>query len=184
MNNNSNGIKKSKLNTTKSSDRRLATGRQPANYLHNAILNQPSNITKVLPKSNLTNQHSPETLKTVKRVGGGKTWEDSSLLEWNPKHFRLFVGNLGTDATDELLANAFGKYQTLSKVKVPVDTKTDKNKGYGFVAFESPDDYFQAFKDMNGKYIGQHPVQLKRADTNIKPTKKKSNNDKSNWKGR
>ncbi|CUM50991.1 unnamed protein product [Debaryomyces tyrocola] len=183
MNNNSNGIKKSKLNTTKSSDRRLAAGRQPANYLHNAILNQPSNITKVLPKSNMS-QHSSETQKTVKRAGGGKSWEDSSLLEWNPNHFRLFVGNLGTDATDELLANAFGKYKTLSKVKVPMDKKTGKNKGYGFVAFESPDDYFQAFKDMNGKYIGQHPVQLKRAETNIKPTKKKSDSSKNSRKGR
>jgi len=181
--NNSNGIKKSKLNTTKSSDRRLAAGKQPAKYLHNAILNQPSHITKVLPKST-TAHDSTENQKTVKRVGGGRTWEDSSLLEWNPKHFRLFVGNLGTDATDELLANAFGKYQTLSKVKVPIDNKTGKNKGYGFVAFESPDDYFQAFKDMNGKYIGQHPVQLKRAETNIKPTKKKNENFKNNRKGR
>ena len=183
MNNNINGIKKPKINTTKSSDRRLAGGRQPANYLHNAILNQPSNITNILPKSNAS-QHTSETQKTVKRTGGGKSWEDSSLLEWNPKHFRLFVGNLGTDATDELLANAFAKYKTLSKVKVPMDKKTGKNKGYGFVAFESPDDYFQAFKDMNGKYIGQHPVQLKRAETNIKPTKKKSDNYKNNRKGK
>lgn len=170
--NSHNGIKKSKINTTKSSDRRLAAGRQPANYLHNAIVNQPLNITKVLPKS--SSQQGVTALKTVKRAGGGKSWEDSSLLEWNPKHFRLFVGNLGTDAADELLANAFSKYETLSKVKVPMDNKTGKNKGYGFVAFESPNDYFQAFKEMNGKYIGQHPVQLKRAETEIKPTKKKN----------
>lgn len=175
MNNSTNGIKKPKINTSKSSDRRLAAGRQPAKYLHNAILSQPS-ATRVLPSASTKHQSSTETQKTVKRAGGGKSWEDSSLLEWNPKHFRLFVGNLGTDATDELLASAFGKYQTLSKVKVPTDNRTGKNKGYGFVAFESPDDYFQAFKEMNGKYIGQHPVQLKRAETNIKPSKKKSGN--------
>jgi hypothetical protein len=32
--------------------------------------------------------------KTVIREGGGKQWEDETLLEWNPLHPRLFIGNL------------------------------------------------------------------------------------------
>lgn len=93
-------------------------------------------------------------------------------MEWDPTHFRLFVGNLGQDATDQMLAEAFGKYATMSKVKIPIDKKTNKNKGYGFVAFADADDYFKAFQEMNGKYIGLHPVQLKRAETKIKPAKR------------
>lgn len=155
-----------KVNTSKSSDRRLAAGKRPESFLTNAptrIVNTPKHTPTSVPS---------KTSKTVKRSAGGKSWEDSSLLEWNPKHFRLFVGNLGGDADDQLLYTAFGKYGSLSKAKVPVDNKTGKNKGYGFVAFESADDYLKAFKEMNGKYVGQYPVQLKRAETQIKASKK------------
>ncbi|KAA8899658.1 hypothetical protein TRICI_006315 [Trichomonascus ciferrii] len=107
---------------------------------------------------------------TVKRAGGGKTWEDPSLLEWDPSHFRLFVGNLSPEVTDDMLETAFGRFGSMSKVKAVMDPKTGKNKGYGFVAFSDPEDYFRAFKEVNGKYIGNHPVQLKKANTEIKPT--------------
>lgn len=82
----------------------------------------------------------------------------------NPKHFRLFVGNLGPDTTESTLSGAFGKYPSISYVKVPMDPKTKENKGFGFVAFASADDYLKAFKEMNGKYVGLRPVQLKRAE--------------------
>lgn len=82
---------------------------------------------------------------------------------WNPKHFRLFVGNLGPDATDSILLAAFSKYPSLSKARVVQDRKGE-NKGYGFVAFGKAEDYLKAFKEMNGKYVGQRPVMLKRAE--------------------
>lgn len=82
----------------------------------------------------------------------------------NPKHFRLFVGNIGPDTTEAILSAAFAKYSSISYVKVPLDAKTKENKGFGFVAFASSDDYLKAFKEMNGKYVGLRPVQLKRAE--------------------
>jgi hypothetical protein len=105
---------------------------------------------------------------TVKRSGGGKSWEDPSLLEWNPDHFRLFVGNLSGEVTDEMLTSAFGKYASVSKVKAVIDARTERCKGFGFVSFADADDYFRAFKELNGKYIGNHPIQLKKATTEIK----------------
>jgi len=50
------------------------------------------------------------------------------------------------------------------------DKRTTKSKGYGFVAFADGDEYFRAAREMNGKYIGSHPVLLKRSNTEIKPT--------------
>lgn len=90
--------------------------------------------------------------------------------DWDPKHFRLFVGNLGQDATDDMLVAAFSKYESMSKAKVPAD-KAGKNKGFGFVAFANAEDYLKAFKEMNGKYVGQRPVQLKRAESKVKAKK-------------
>lgn len=163
--------------SSRSSDRRLAAGRQPAQFLHAAALERPragvatSGATSGAGAG--AGASADAGTKTVKRVVGDQSWEDATLLEWDPKHFRLFVGNLGPDANDALLTGAFGKYASLRKVKVPVDKRTGANKGYGFVAFESADDYFRAFKEMNGKYVGQHPVQLKRAETAIKPVKRR-----------
>ncbi|KAK8178488.1 hypothetical protein BC567DRAFT_149093, partial [Phyllosticta citribraziliensis] len=107
---------------------------------------------------------------TVVRSGGGKTWQDSSLLEWDPAHFRIFVGNLAGEVTDESLHKAFSRYTSIQKARVVRDKRTTKSKGYGFVSFSNGDDYFQAAKEMQGKYIGSHPVLIKRSTTEIKAT--------------
>ncbi|KAM9913957.1 hypothetical protein OXX69_001098 [Metschnikowia pulcherrima] len=58
----------------------------------------------------------------------------------------------------------FAKYASVSHVRVPMDNKSQKNKGFGFVAFASAEDYLKTFKEMNGRYVGSRPVQLKRAE--------------------
>jgi hypothetical protein len=106
---------------------------------------------------------------TVIRQGGGQTWQDPTLLEWDPSHFRLFVGNLAGEVTDDSLLKAFSKYPSVKKARVVRDKRTTKSKGYGFVAFADGDEYFRAAREMQGKYIGSHPVLLKRSNTEIKP---------------
>lgn len=111
--------------------------------------------------------------KTVVREGGGKHWEDETLLEWNPLHPRLFIGNLAGEVTDDSLMKAFSKYPSLSKARVVRDKRSTKSKSYGFVSFADTDDYFRAAKEMNGKYIGSHPVLIKRATSEVKAVTKK-----------
>lgn len=106
--------------------------------------------------------------KTVLRSAGGQTWEDDSLLEWDPNDFRLFCGDLGNEVTDDLLGKAFQKYKSFIKARVVRDKRSQKTKGYGFVSFKDPVDFVKAMKEMNGKYIGNRPVKLR----------------KSNWKDR
>ncbi|KAK9473471.1 uncharacterized protein V1510DRAFT_414134 [Dipodascopsis tothii] len=138
-----------------------------------AIAQQQSVYVPGAPAPALGARAGPSKAKTDKRVtvvreGGGKKWEDPTLLEWDPTHFRLFVGNLGGEVTDDTVLRAFSKYPSVSKARVIRDRKTAKSKGYGFVAFRNSDDYFRAFKDMNGSYIGSHPVLLRKAQTEIK----------------
>lgn len=106
--------------------------------------------------------------KTVIRTGGGEKWQDPTLLEWDPSHFRLFVGNLAGEVTDESLLKAFSKFPSVQKARVVRDKRTTKSKGYGFVSFVDGDEYFQAARDMQGKYIGSHPVLLRKSTTEIK----------------
>jgi hypothetical protein len=72
--------------------------------------------------------------KTVVRSGGGTQWTDSTLLEWDPSHFRMFVGNLAGEVTDESLHKAFLRWPSLQKARVVRDKRTTKSKGYGFVS--------------------------------------------------
>lgn len=106
--------------------------------------------------------------KTVVRTGGGTKWTDDSLLEWDPAHFRLFVGNLAGEVTDESLYKAFSRWPSIQKARVIRDKRTTKSKGFGFVSFSDGDDFFQAARDMQGKYIGSHPVLLSKSKTEIK----------------
>jgi hypothetical protein len=119
--------------------------------------------------------------KTVVRSGGGTQWTDSSLLEWDPAHFRLFVGNLAGEVTDDVLHKAFARWPSVQKARVIRDKRTTKSKGYGFVSFSDGDDFFQAARDMQGKYIGSHPVLLRRSTTEIKAVTPK---DKRHGKGK
>ncbi|KKY27845.1 putative rnp domain protein [Phaeomoniella chlamydospora] len=123
--------------------------------------------------------------KTVVRSGGGQTWQDSTLLEWDPAHFRLFVGNLAGEVTDDSLLKAFSKYPSVQKARVIRDKRTTKSKGYGFVSFSDGDEYFQAARDMQGKYIGSHPVLLRRSTTEIRPSanSNKGHKGKNHGKG-
>jgi hypothetical protein len=128
-----------------------------------------------------------EKKKTVVREGGGKKWSDDSLLEWDPSHLRLFVGNLAGETTDESLLKAFSRWSSVQKAKVVRDKRTTKSKGYGFVSFSDPDDFFQAAKEMNGKYIQSHPVVVHKAKTEIKPQvvkDKRQGKNKGNWKNK
>ncbi|KAF2218371.1 hypothetical protein BDZ85DRAFT_270491 [Elsinoe ampelina] len=121
---------------------------------------------------NTSGDTTPVGQKTVVRQGGGQKWEDATLLEWGNLH-RIFVGNLAGEVTDDSLLKAFSKWPSVQKARVVRDKRTTKSKGFGFVGFSDADEYFQAAKDMNGKYIGSHPVLIRRAETEIKVATKK-----------
>ena len=110
-------------------------------------------------------------MASVKKVGapvyrsaGGDRWVDKSLADWPENDHRIFVGDLGPEATDELLARAFGRYPSFAMARVVMDKRTSKTKGYGFVSFLDPSDCAKAVKEMNGRYVGNRPVKLRRAE--------------------
>jgi hypothetical protein len=117
---------------------------------------------------------------TVVRKGGGESWEDKSLLEWDPNQFRIMVGNLAGEVTDDSLAKAFATYG-VAKARVIRDKLTTKSKGYGFVSFTDAEMGFKAAREMSNKYIGSHPITIKRSRTDVKPVVKK---DPRNYKGK
>lgn len=143
--------------------------REGATGANTAPLGNASRLETASPSIGPSSHATSElTSKTVHRSGGGTTWTDSTLLEWDPAHFRLFVGNLAGEVTDESLLKAFAKYPSVQKARVVRDKRTTKSKGYGFVSFSDGDEYFAAGRDLQGKYIGSHPVLLKRSNTEVR----------------
>jgi hypothetical protein len=51
------------------------------------------------------------------------------------------------------------------------------------VSFSNGEEYFQAAREMNGKYIGSHPVLIKKSMTEIRPTVHKNKHKGKNGKG-
>jgi len=93
----------------------------------------------------------PGKRDTVIRKGNGKTWEDPTLLDWDPKWFRLFVGDVSNDVNERTLDEAFAKYPSFCKSKVVRDRLSLKAK-YGFIAFKDPEDFLKAWKEMDGEF--------------------------------
>ncbi|XP_041426215.1 RNA-binding protein 42 isoform X1 [Xenopus laevis] len=102
----------------------------------------------------------PEKLKRCIRTAAGTSWEDQSLLEWEPDDFRIFCGDLGNEVNDDILARAFSRYPSFLRAKVIRDKRTGKTKGYGFVSFKDPNDYVRATREMNAPLDGHFPTSL------------------------
>jgi len=105
-----------------------------------------------------------KTATNLLRKASGKIWRDPTLDDWPKDDYRLFCGDLGNEVTDDLLANAFRKYSSFQKAKVIRDKRTGKTKGYGFVSFSAPEDMVAALRDVNGRYVGNRPVRLKKSN--------------------
>lgn len=123
------------------------------------------------------------------RKAADTVYEDATLMEWDPKHYRIFVGNLGNDVNDEDLVKAFEGYPSFVKAKVVRDKVTGKTRGYGFVAYSDPQDFMvscrafsvmsaqltssvdvqqAAWKKMDGRYVGSRPVKIQKATTQVR----------------
>lgn len=174
---------KKKYNSFKVSDRRMAASFRPSKYLHgqNASSSLNSELEKIKTSNDMDKSSESSSSVAISRYDPktGRIWHDKTLTEWNPNHFRLFVGNVGNDVDEDLLINTFIKYSSLSKVKIPKDDGKSENKGFAFISFANPDDYLKCYKEMNGKYVGSKPITLERAKTEIGDVVKVQNKNKN-----
>ena len=129
-------------------------------------------------QSHLNNKNKPVTIEnnsikiqkksTKTRNFSASHSENKNKLEINhfdPAHWRLFVGNLGPEVTESLLLTTFqNSYPSTSRVLIVKDWKTQKSKGYGFVAFADGKEFLRALKEMQGKWIGNRQCIIKKSE--------------------
>ena len=128
-------------------------------------------LSKKMERSDTKNGDGKNATKRKKRKrhfrqGAGRVWEDKTLEEWPENDFRIFVGDLGNEVTNQMLGAVFKhKFKSFAKAKV-IRKKNNKKKGrgFGFVSFLDPNDMVAALKTMNGKYCGTRPMKLRKSD--------------------
>ncbi|XP_030472215.2 uncharacterized protein LOC115690107 [Syzygium oleosum] len=110
-------------------------------------------------------EHKAEAKKkAIPRKAAGQSWEDPTLSEWPENDYRLFCGDLGNEVNDDVLSKAFSRFPSFNMARVVRDKRTGKTKGYGFVSFANPTDLAAALKEMNGKYVGNRPIKLRKSN--------------------
>lgn len=117
--------------------------------------------------------------KAVARAAAGQHWMDPSLADFPEDDHRLFCGDLGNEVNDEVLAKAFSQFSSFNLARVIRDKHTGKTKGYGFVSFGTAIDLAAAMKEMNGKYVGNRPIKLRKSTWKERLDKK--TNRKKGW---
>ena len=136
---------------------------------NNILINNSLNNSNIENKKNNKNKKTNSIIEQRKknwviyRKGAGIIWEDDTLKDWPENDYRIFCGNLGNEVSTQILTNAFMKYKSFAMAKVIRDKFTTKTKGYGFVSFTDVNDYIKCMKEMNGKYVGNRPIILKKS---------------------
>mmetsp|Transcript_48884 Transcript_48884/g.81224 ORF Transcript_48884/g.81224 Transcript_48884/m.81224 type:complete len:307 (+) Transcript_48884:28-948(+) len=104
-----------------------------------------------------------EKVSVTERMCAGVKWVDKTLHDWPEDDFRIFVGDLGNETNDDVLAHAFARYPSFQKARVVRNKNTQKSMGFGFVSFKDPWDMTKALREMHGKYIGNRPVKVRKS---------------------
>ncbi|KAH0890894.1 hypothetical protein HID58_053323 [Brassica napus] len=126
-------------------------------------------------------EHKAETKKrAIPRKAAGQSWEDPTLAEWPENDYRLFCGDLGNEVNDDVLSKAFARFPTFNMAKVIRDKRTGRTKGYGFVSFLDPADLAAALKEMNGKYVGNRPIKLRKSSRKERTDQEAAERQKAN----
>ncbi|KAK5578787.1 hypothetical protein RB653_008460 [Dictyostelium firmibasis] len=76
-----------------------------------------------------------------------------SLTKGVNKKNVLYVGGISDDVTVDILRAAFIPFGNINDIILPMDHKTQKLKGFGFVDFELPEDAADALDNMHESEI-------------------------------
>ena len=101
--------------------------------------------------------------RNISRTVAGQVWKDKTLLDWPEDDFRVFIGDLGNEVNDDVLSHAFQKYPSFQMARVVRDRNSSKTKGYGFVSFKDPWDMTKALREMQGRYVGNRPIKIRKS---------------------
>eukprot|EP00002_Diphylleia_rotans_P037804 TRINITY_DN8492_c0_g2_i1.p1 TRINITY_DN8492_c0_g2~~TRINITY_DN8492_c0_g2_i1.p1 ORF type:complete len:379 (+),score=78.27 TRINITY_DN8492_c0_g2_i1:47-1183(+) len=88
---------------------------------------------------------------------------DWAISSQGESTYAIFVGDLCTDVTDQVLKREFACYFSCTTAKVVTDPFTGESKGYGFVKFSTFHDMNRALTEKQGIQLGTSRIRLSAA---------------------
>ncbi|CAI4763638.1 BFH_collapsed_G0048500.mRNA.1.CDS.1 [Saccharomyces cerevisiae] len=85
-----------------------------------------------------------------------QTKEERSKADLSKESCKMFIGGLNWDTTEANLREYFGKYGTVTDLKIMKDPATGRSRGFGFLSFEKPSSVDEVVKTqhiLDGKVI-------------------------------
>jgi len=71
---------------------------------------------------------------------------------------KVYVGNLGTDVTEEHIFALFSQFGNLEKVSMQIDPATRTSRGYAFLSFRDPKEANLAIQTMDGQILAGRQI--------------------------
>jgi len=107
-----------------------------------------------------------EDAQQALQLDGRKIFDSEIKVNWavharkddSTNHHNIFVGDLSSDVTNELLKKAFDPFGTVTDARVMWDHSTGRSRGYGFVAFLEKAEADRAISEMDGKWLGSRTI--------------------------
>jgi len=78
--------------------------------------------------------------------------------------FRIFVGNLSYEVTDDDLRDAFSEFGQITFHRVILDRETQRSRGFGFVEFDTAESGERAISELNGRDLKGRSLRLREAE--------------------
>ena len=79
----------------------------------------------------------------------------------------LYVGNISYSMKEDDLKKSFGQFGEVVSVKIIIDKRTGKSKGYGFVEMANDAAADEALKGMNGQDLAGRNVKVNKANSQV-----------------
>jgi cold-inducible RNA-binding protein len=76
---------------------------------------------------------------------------------------KLYVGNLGSEMTENSLTSLFAAHGTVESARIAIDKETGMSKGFGFVEMMTDQEADTATAALNGQDSGGRPLTVREA---------------------
>ncbi len=91
----------------------------------------------------------------------------------------IYVGNISYQVTEEDLTEVFSEYGKVTRVQVPMDRETGRQRGFAFVEMETEDEESAAIAALDGAEWMDRTIKVNKA----RPRENRNNRSRGDWGG-
>ncbi|SMN18961.1 similar to Saccharomyces cerevisiae YHR015W MIP6 Putative RNA-binding protein, interacts with Mex67p, which is a component of the nuclear pore involved in nuclear mRNA export [Maudiozyma saulgeensis] len=112
-------------------------------------------------KTKLVSEHKNKTKAPYAKKLAPKPNVSSKLITTpKPRLIALYIGGLGPSVTEDDIKKEFGKFKSLTSVKICYDTSTNQSLGYGYLNFKNQQDVDLCTEEYNYNILFGNEIKI------------------------